>query len=185
MHSAITSIYGTKGGASIDRETGNLTVWHEKLNKVDAPSLRTYVPEWPEYADLANKAGHGGGDFWTMFYFGKAIRENTQPWLNVYRACALSSIGILAWKSILNNGAQYDVPDFADEEDRKKYENDTWCPILKEGEDPAGKPARSVSGWTPSEEAHEAAKKVWEERHYWGLGWDGNTIDDSYAKIKV
>jgi len=185
IHSGLTEIYGTKGGMSIDRETGNLTVWHESYNKGEQPTLRTYAPDWPEYADLAAKAGHGGGDFWTLFYFGKAIRENTQPWLNCYRACAMSAIGILAWKSVVNGGVSYDMPQWDNEEDRKKYENDNWTPFLKEGEDPAGKPPRAVSGWKPSEEAHEKAKEVWEKRHYWGLGWDGNTIDESYAKYKA
>ena len=185
LHSGITQIYGTQGGASIDRETGNLTIWHESNNKGNNPTMRTYAPDWPEYGDLASKAGHGGGDFWTLFYFAKAIREKKQPWLNVYRACAMSCIGILAWKSVLSGGNAFDVPKWDDEEDRKKYENDTWSPFLKEGEDPATKPARTASCWTPTEEAHEKAKETWESRHYWGLGWDGNVIDDSYAKIKV
>jgi predicted dehydrogenase len=185
VSSGITSVYGTKGGMEIDRETGMLTVWHSDVNRSPFPSSRTYSPGWPEHGDLAARAGHGGGDFWTLFYFGEAIRKNEQPWLNVYRACAMSSIGILAWKSIVSNGQQFAVPDFADEEDRKKYENDNWTPFLKEGEDPATKPVRAVSGWKPSPEAHEAARKIWEERHYWGLGWDGSVIDESYAKIKT
>lgn len=185
VHSGITQIYCTKGGASIDRETGMLTVWHSEVNDSPFPSTRTYSPNWPEHGDLAARAGHGGGDFWTLFYFGEAIRSGEQPWFNVYRACAMSSIGILAWKSIVSGGQTFDVPDYENEEDRKKYENDTWCPFLKEGEDPAGKPPRTVSGWVPSEEAHQAAKAVWEKRHYWGLGWDGNVIDNSYANIKV
>lgn len=185
VHSGITTIHGTMGGASIDRETGNLTVWHENSNKGDQPTMRTYAPDWPEYGDLASKAGHGGGDFWTLFYFGKAIRDNEQPWLNVYRACAMSSIGILAWKSACEDGKTFDVPDFANEEERKKYENDNWTPFLKEGESPDGKPPRTLSGWKPTEEAHRKALEVWEKRHYWGLGWDNGAIDDSYAKIKV
>ena len=185
VHSGITQIYGTMGGASIDRETGNLTVWHETMNKGDKPTLRTYNPDWPEHGDLAAKAGHGGGDFWTLYYFGEAIRTGVQPWFNVYRACAISSIGILAWKSVLSGGNAFDVPKFGDPVEREKYADDNWTPFLKEGEDPASKPARTASDWKPSEEAHEAAKKVWESRHYWGLGWEGNVIDESYANIKV
>ncbi len=184
VHSGITEIYGTKGGMSIDRESGNVTVWHENVDKGDKPNMRTYTPDWPEYGDLASQAGHGGGDFWTLFYFGKAIQENKQPWLNVYRACAMSCIGILAWKSVLDGGRSYDVPQWDNEEDRKKYENDNWTPFYKEGDDLTGKPPSAVS-WVPSEEAHQAAKAVWEARHYWGLGWDGKTIDDNYAKVKV
>ena len=80
---------------------------------------------------MAAKAGHGGGDFWVIHYFAEAIQKNEQPWLNVYRACAMSAVGILAWKSVVNGGAAYDVPKFDDEEDRKKYENDPYYKNIK------------------------------------------------------
>ena len=31
----------------------------------------------------------------------------------------------------------------------------------------------------------EAAKKVWEENDYLGLGWSKKDVDDSYAKLQI
>ena len=39
----------------------------------------------------------------------------TPPFLDVYRGVAMSSVGILAWKSALEDGRPFDVPDFRDE----------------------------------------------------------------------
>ncbi len=183
--SHITTLHCTKGACEMDRATSNLTVWHEGFNRGDQPKTRTYAPEWPIHADLAAKAGHGGGDFWVQFYFGQAIQNNEQPYLNVYRACAMSAIGILAWKSAVNGGIPYDVPKFDCEEDRKNYENDNWTPFLKEGDDPANFPPRTLSPWKPTEAAYEKAKQAWEDNDYLGLGWSKKDIDMSFANIKI
>ena len=62
-------------------------------------------PDWPERGDLARRAGHGGGDFWTNFHFVRAIRSGRQPYLNVYRGVAMAAVGVQAWRSCLENGA--------------------------------------------------------------------------------
>ena len=181
--SNITTLHCTHGNCEMDRVSGFLNVWHTKSNRGDKPGFRAYSPSWPANEELANKAGHGGGDFWVMYYFGEAIRNNEQPWLNVYRACAMSAIGILAWKSACNGGITYDVPKFDDEEDRKKYENDHWTPFRKEGQDDTGMPPRTLSNWKPLPESFEIAKKAWEERKYMGLGW--TKADAELSNIKM
>ena len=108
-----------------------------------------------------------------MFYFTNAIREGKQPYLNVYRGVAMSSVGIQAWRSCLNGGMPEEIPDFADEECRKKYENDTWNPILKEGMDPATIPPASIVGYEPNEEDLAYANSVWERSGYYGMGYTG------------
>ena len=45
-------------------------------------------------------------------------------------------MGILAHRSLLQQGVPYDIPDFHREEDRKKYENDTLLPIPRDNEAP-------------------------------------------------
>jgi len=168
-HSRYYRIHGTHGAAETDR-TDKLRVWHDDFD-IPAGSCkeRIYVPEWPEHAELANKAGHSGGDFWTMFYFTQAIREGKQPYLDVYRGVAMSSAGIQAWRSCLNNGAEMEIPDFRDEESRKKFENDHWSPLLKEGMDPASIPPVSIAGYEPSEEDWKRAEEVWKSTNYIGL----------------
>ena len=69
--------------------------------------------------DLARKSGHGGGDFWTTFHFAEAIRTGKPPFLDVYRGVAMSSVGILAWKSALQDGQPFDVPDFRERDPAK------------------------------------------------------------------
>jgi hypothetical protein len=165
-HSGYYRIHGSHGAAEIERTTGRLHVW-------DIPeghcSDRSYHPEWPEHGDLATKAGHGGGDFWTSYLFTRSIISGMQPYLNVYRSVAMSSVGILAWKSVLEGGMPYDMPDFTDEQSRRKYENDTWCPILKEGMDKDSIPPASIVGKEPSEADLAAAAKVWDETNCIGL----------------
>jgi len=170
-HSGYYRIHGTRGAAEIERRTGQLHVWHDNWDIPEGSvQSRTYLPEWPEHGDLAQKAGHGGGDFWTSFIFANAIRENRQPFLDVYCGVAMSSIGILAWKSALEDGKPFDMPDFKNEEERKIHENDAWNPILKEGMDKNSIPPSSIVGYEPTDEDLKAAEEVWKETKYWGLG---------------
>ena len=185
-HSMITRLHCTKGAVEQDRGDDRITVWHEDRDKGEQPKFRSYMPEWPaEFAAQASGAGHGGGDFWVMYYFSEALKKNEQPYLNVYRACAMSAVGILAWKSACNGGACYDVPKFDDEEDRKNYENDFWTPFRKEGEDDADMPPRTLSPWCPPEGALDKARESWEKSGYLGLGWNKEKMDEAYAKLKI
>lgn len=79
----------------------------------------------PEGFDNPNvpKYGHDGIDFFTAYYFKEYLEGKLDPFLNVYRAAALSATGILAWYSALT-GKEYDVPDFTKKEDRDKVRND-------------------------------------------------------------
>ena len=131
------------------------------------PAERTYVPDWPEYKDLAEKAGHGGGDFWTTFHFARAIRSGEQPFLDVYRGVAMSSVGILAWKSALQDGAPFEMPDFKDEASRSRFENDHWSP-WPESAGP-GQPPPSILGRNdPDPDAIACTRKIWQEIGYSG-----------------
>ncbi|MFH0921001.1 MAG: Gfo/Idh/MocA family oxidoreductase, partial [Fibrobacterota bacterium] len=108
---------------------GNVRVVHNEweLRKGQVPEKLIY-PMFPKWA-VAGKSGHGGSDFFTNHYFAEAIRTGKQPYLNVYRGVAMSVIGILAWKSVLDKGNSYAVPDFTREATRKKWANDTWRPM--------------------------------------------------------
>ncbi len=85
-----------------------------------------------ELGKLADGAGHGGSDFFVVYNFIKDLEEGREPYWNVYRATAAASVAILAWRSILNNNACYDIPDFRKEEDRRKYELDNISPFPDE-----------------------------------------------------
>lgn len=91
---------------------------------------------------------------------GQAIRSGEQSYLNVYRGVAMSVVGSLIWRSVLDDGNSHAVPDFTSEETRQAYENDRWRP--KDLDDPDTPPACS-SGTTRHviPENRERAREVW------------------------
>lgn len=143
-------------------------VHHEAwLREKNQPAERTYTPDWPEHAALAAKAGHGGGDFWTNFHFANAIRSGKPPYLDVYRGVAMCSVGILAWRSCLEDGMPYSMPDFKKESERKKFENDHWSPWPDGSGD--GKAPPSIRGYEkPNAKALARAREVWKRIGYKG-----------------
>ena len=147
---------------------GEVRVWHEPWHLESGQETeRVYRPDWPEHGDLARKAGHGGGDFWTSFHFARAIRSGEQPFLDVYRGVAMSSVGILAWKSALEDGRPFDVPDFRDEAARKPWENDHWSPWPEHAG--PGQPPPSILGRREPDPEHVPyALRVWKDMGYEG-----------------
>lgn len=169
-HSVYYRIHGSRGAAETDRVTGRLRVWHDEWDIPEGQYAdRLVTPDWPEHGDLAKKAGHGGGDFWTTYLFTRSIFNNTKPFLNVYRGVSMSAVGILAWKSALKGGIPFEIPDFTSEESRKKFEDDDWNPIWKEGRDKNSIPPSSIIDYRPSAEDIAKATEVWEKTNYIGL----------------
>lgn len=99
--------------------------------KEGEPKNVTYEPMFPYDADKAAQCGHSGGDYFVTSDFIKAIKGEKAPFFDVYRATAMASCGILGWRSCLEEGKTYHIPDFRKEEDRVLYENDTASPFLK------------------------------------------------------
>jgi predicted dehydrogenase len=166
-HSNWYRLHGLRGAMETVRGPGYfgpemVRVWHEEWDlKPGEPVERTWKPGWREHADLARAAGHGGGDFWVNHAFATAIREGRQPWLDVYRGVAMSSVGILAWRSALEEGKPFDMPDFRDEASRKAVEDDRWSPFPGTPDEwrlPA-RADRKVP--TLSEETRKLAEGIW------------------------
>ena len=87
----------------------------------------------------------------------EAIKKNRQPYFDVYRGVASPAVGILAYRSALDDSNAYEIPDFRKESARRKYANDHWSP------DPAartkGQPWPSIlGGIVPSKQAIACAK---------------------------
>lgn len=171
-HGVLFRIHGEHGLLETSRnpafwEYGSVRVVHNEWECKDgqAPEKVVY-PQFPKWAEAAKKAGHGGGDFFTNYYFAQAICTGKQPFLDVYRGVAMSVIGVLAWKSVLNNGASYDVPDFRSEKSRKPYENDHWQPM--DINNPKAPPVNSRGKRTIIPASLKKAKKVWKSLGYKG-----------------
>ena len=162
-------VHGTRGLMENLREIGRqdrIRVVHEDWDMRGGDvKERTYVPEFPMLGELAATAGHHGGDLFVNHYFAEAIRENKQPWLDVYKGVTMSMVEIQGWRSCLADGAPFEIPDLHDEAKRNLYEDDNWS-SYPEDRGP-GQPPPSVRGDVePSAESIAAARKVWEEIGY-------------------
>jgi len=169
-HSIWYRIHGTRGLMENLRtgDQNQLRIVHESWDiEGDEVPERIYSPEVPVAPDLVAKAGHGGGDFFTMYYFKEAIERGEQPWMNVYRGLDMTFVGIQAWRSCLANGAPVEVPDFSKEEVRVQYEGDNWSPMPEDAG--PGQPFSSIKGkLDPTPEGLAYARQVWDEMGYKG-----------------
>jgi predicted dehydrogenase len=170
-HSIWYRVHGVAGSIESERGpgywgTGRVRIVHDEWDRRPGePVERVYVPDWPAHGNLATKSGHGGGDFWTDYYFAQAIRTGEPPFLDVYRAVAMSSVGILAWKSALSGGQPFSMPDFRDEASRREHEHDGWSPFPEDAG--PGQPPPSLRGWVePAERAIAHAREIWRQIGY-------------------
>ena len=130
------SAYGTKGCIESDR-------WGKTVERVnislDGDTAETaYTPKPINTSQLAGKeSGHGGGDFYIMYYFVQKILGNPEGEnaIDIYEALDMFLPGLMAYKSICNGNCSMDIPNFRNKEDREKYRNDTFCTDKKVGGD--------------------------------------------------
>lgn len=95
-----------------------------------------YSPAGSPLDEKAKGADHGGSDFWVTWNFVQDLLNKREPFMNVYRAAAISAVGILGWRSALDNSKQLEIPDFSKKEDRDRVRNDTLAPIFHLGQEP-------------------------------------------------
>lgn len=115
----------------------------------DMEEINTYVPDWADdEKEFAEKAGHGGSDFFVIKEFFDCIRNGRKPVFDEYFATAMASVAILGHRSLLEKGVPYDIPDFKNEEDRIKWENDFSTPFFSEAKVP-DIPCCSVPDYKP------------------------------------
>ncbi len=137
-HSIWYRVVGEKGTIEAPRAydggyfgNGQLAIMlneHETNESINKTSL--YKPEWPKGSEDAQKAGHGGGDYFMNQNFIDAIRSGKPPkHFDVYDGAAMSAVAILGWRSALSNGAPFDIPDFHDKIAREKFRNDHSTPF--------------------------------------------------------
>ena len=122
-------VCGNRGTMEFTQAHPELRVFFEPFDQPEGTVLDTrYTPVLPKKYAAAAGQGHGGADFFTSYYFAKAIRSGEPPWLNVYRALDMSVIGILGYRSALQGGCEIRVPDFRDKSVREFYRYDNWTP---------------------------------------------------------
>ncbi len=162
-HSVYYRVHGTKGMMEMPRNGGwnTVNIEHDYFNiPADGYAKRVINPAFPAWAQKANRAGHGGGDFFTNHYFAQAIQTSRQPFLDVYRAVAMSAVGIQAWRSALAGGAPQALPDWRKKSARAPFAKDHWSPFAKSTADKA--PSSVVTpAYKPSKNAVAQAQKRW------------------------
>ncbi len=125
-------LYGTKGEIESDRwqtQWGATDVNVFKENDPLVEYSHKYRPRVIQHAEKASRAGHGGGDFYTVFFFLEALRSGARPPIDVFRACDFTLPGILAYRSSVEGGKPLEVPDFRDPTVRERYRHDDFqCP---------------------------------------------------------
>lgn len=102
--------------------------FEESNVKIIKPSLADFGPRGAKAAN----AGHGGGDFWVVANMVDYFLGGKQPFFDVYKGVAMSATAILAWRSCLNHGENYKIPDFTNKADRDAIRNDDATPFPDE-----------------------------------------------------
>jgi len=119
--SHIQRLWGTKGAAEI--VDGHLRI---RLGGSGSSPKLEVIPHWDELGELAASTGHGGGDFWVLYYFARQILTGEPAPFDTYSACDCTIPGVLAYRSQIEAGRPYAVPDFRDKAQRERYRNDHY-----------------------------------------------------------
>ena len=69
-------------------------------------------PYWKQLGEEAIKAGHGGGDYFVMYDFARAVAGEIEPPIDVYDAVTWSSIFPISIENVKRNGEPLDIPYF-------------------------------------------------------------------------
>lgn len=114
-------LWGTLGAAEIGHDGLQLRLG----GSGGSPKLKVN-PTLDALSLMASKTGHGGGDFWVLYYFARQILTGERGPFDVYSACDVTIPGILAYRSSLEDGKAYDIPDFRKPDERERSRTDTW-----------------------------------------------------------
>ncbi|MBQ6163264.1 MAG: Gfo/Idh/MocA family oxidoreductase [Clostridia bacterium] len=127
-------VYGSKGrmeSAREDAQNGGHDRIYINADAFDGDygtktQIETYLPA--EREEKSRGFGHGGSDFWSMYYFIEKIKgDETADTIDVYEALDMSLPGLFAFRSILAGGAPMEIPDLRRKEERDKWRNDVAC----------------------------------------------------------
>lgn len=158
-------ICGTEGQIENLRGMGNKIMlrYNAWSKPADMDEVNLYEPKWNDPdEEIIKTSGHGGGDYLTCRTFLECIRSGKQPEhpFDIYSAINMSSVAILAHRSMLEGGKPYDIPDFTKEEDCKLYETDYMSPFYGTDGSAPSLPCCSKPDFEPTEEQLKNYKKV-------------------------
>lgn len=101
-------------------------------NEEQVELLDADLAEFGEKGMKAKNAGHGGGDFWIVEEMKDCFEGRKDCFFDVYRSVAMSATAILGWRSCLNHGENFRIPDFRIKGERDAVRNDNLTPFPDE-----------------------------------------------------
>lgn len=119
-------------GADGSIESDSETVKYYRANGSGGFEITSYKASFVDfpYRNHADCGAIGNGDYSAVGFFLAKILGDDQ-WgkysIDIYQALDMALPGLLAFRSILDGGAPYTVPDFRDPAIRVKYRNDHYC----------------------------------------------------------
>ena len=162
------SMYGSKGRMESAREDAEKNDIHRLYLNCDdydgqykENTVENYCPV-RDKDDIGGHFGHGGSDFYIMDNFvNKLLGDENADIIDVYEAVDMFLPGMLAFRSILDGGKSYDIPNLRDKAERDKWRFDTACTDPKAAKDML-LPTRL--GGTPDipDKVYDAVKRQWE-----------------------
>ena len=111
------ALQGTDGSyESTDGYQGIPKIWLRQRNPMKEweplENLEKYLPDyWKNPPEEALKAGHGGGDYWEVHDFVRAILEDREAPIGIDRAMDMTLPGLVSQQSIAQGGTWVAVPD--------------------------------------------------------------------------
>ncbi|MBQ6261908.1 MAG: Gfo/Idh/MocA family oxidoreductase [Clostridia bacterium] len=164
------TVYGSKGRMESAREdaiAGDVDRIYLKCDEYPGEYADRPATNWEPKDDnsaAAEAFGHGGSDFYSMFFFvEKILGRDYGEVIDVYEALDMFLPGLFAYRSILNGSVPVEVPDLRDPAEREKWRNDVACTDPAVAGDAL---LPTAKGGTPDvpDEVYERVRKEWESR---------------------
>lgn len=123
VRAGFTSPYGPKGGTYAHwyqiKGTERSVEWTR--NTTDKPKMWAPSEGWTEHDwtlenmdadDFIRESGHGGADWYPIYYFVDAIKNDKTPLMDVYKSVESAAPAIRAAESADKGGVMLEIPDF-------------------------------------------------------------------------
>ena len=163
------SVYGSKGRLECGREdamdghNGKLYINKDEYDGgYETGSLNAVFPQHAPEGEVEG-FGHGGSDFFSMYYFIKKILgDEDADTIDVYEALDMFLPGLFAYRSVMAGGIPMELPNLRDQAERDKWRHDTTCTDPKAAGDML---LPTFSKGTPEipQEVYNRMAKLWNE----------------------
>ena len=163
------SVYGSKGRLECGREDamdGHISKLYINKDEYDGGyetgSLNAVFPQHAPEGEVEG-FGHGGSDFFSMYYFIKKILgDEDADTIDVYEALDMFLPGLFAYRSVMAGGIPLAIPDLRDKAERDKWRHDTTCTDPKAAGDML---LPTFSKGTPEipQEVYDRMARLWNE----------------------